>query len=110
MALKNLMRALILTMPKVETTEKQISLEKRLTYLNDIPEVSWTQFSGNNVYIGFKEFPADLRAIINAAAIWGNRASGFKVHVWAVKAQNNDRQSYCKATAQYGKIEHNSCE
>ena len=58
--------------------------------------------------------PKDLRAIINAAAIWGNKAYGFGVHVWAVDARYKgwrpgDGPFYCEATARYGKIEDNSC-
>ena len=92
----------------------QAALEKRLAYLTEISEVSWVEFDRNNVYIGFKERPADLRAIINAAAIWGNRAYGFGVHVWAVEARYRgwrpgDGPYYCEATARHGKIENNSC-
>jgi len=95
-------------------TRDQAALQNRLLYLSDIPEISWVEFDGNNVYIGFKELPSDLRTIINAAAVHGNRALGFGVHVWAIKASNKkwrpDSGSYlCEATARYGKIEHNSC-
>jgi len=90
------------------------ALAKRLSYLKDIPEVSWVKFDDNNVYIGFKTLPGDLGAIVNAAAIHGNRAIDFGVHVWAVpETQKNFRPgldpSYCSATARHGKIESNSC-
>ena len=80
----------------------------------DIPEISWVEFKNNNVYIGFNERTKDMRMIINAAALHGNRAYGFGVHVWAVDEKyrgwspGNDPY-YCTATARHGKIEHNDC-
>jgi len=96
-------------------TRDQAALQKRLLYLSDIPEISWVEFDGNNVYIGFKERPPDLRAIINAAAVHGNRALGFGVHVWAVPESQKGLYSgfnsyYCTATARYGKIEKSTCK
>ena len=92
----------------------QAALENRLAYLKDIPEIAWVEFDGNDVYIGFKQRPSDLRAIVNAAAVWGNRAYGFGVHVWAVEAKYRgwrpgNAPYYCEATARYGKIQDSSC-
>lgn len=92
----------------------QAALEKRLAYLETLPEVSWVDFDNNNVYIGFKSRPRDICGIINAAAIFGNRAYGFGVHVWAFTADSrhgpvHKRPCYGLATARYGKIEKNTC-
>ena len=65
-------------------TRDQAALQKRLLYLSDIPEISWVEFDGNNVYIGFKELPSDFRTIVKAAAYHGNKAYSSGVHVWAV--------------------------
>jgi hypothetical protein len=85
------------------------SLERKLAYLNDIDEVSWVEFDANNVYVGFERRPADLSAIVNAAAVNGNRALGFGVHVWAVPGRRGwrpgDGTYYCEATARHGELE-----
>jgi hypothetical protein len=96
------------------TARDQAALTKRLSYLQNIPEISWVEYERNNVYIGFNKRPDDLRTIINAAAAMGNRAYGFGVHVWAVKANQRgwrpgDGEYYCEATARYGKVEKSSC-
>ena len=92
----------------------QDALKSRLAYLKDIPEIAWVEFDGNNVYIGFKERPSDLRTIVNGAALWGNKAYGFGVHVWAVEARYRgwrpgEGPYYCEATARYGKVQDSSC-
>ena len=92
----------------------QDALKSRLEYLKDIPEIAWVEFDGNNVYIGFKKRPSDLRTIVNAAALWGNKAYGFGVHVWAVEARlrgwrPGEGPYYCEATARYGKVQDSSC-
>ena len=61
-----------------------------LNYLNDIPEISWVKFNKNNVYVGFKSKPADMSSIVGGAALFGNKAYGFGVHVWAVPANNKN--------------------
>ena len=90
------------------------ALAKRLAYLKDLPEISWVKFDDNNVYIGFNTRPSDLRMIVNAAAIHGNRALGFGVHVWAVRDFQMDfhprwDSSYCTATARHGKLQKSDC-
>lgn len=50
--------------------QDQAALEKRLEYLNDIPEVSWVKFDGNNVHIGFNKRPSDLGSIVRDAGFW----------------------------------------
>ena len=91
----------------------QKALESRLNYLNDIPEISWVKFNKNNVYVGFKSKPADMSNIVGGAALFGNKAYGFGVHVWAVPANNKNwkvgDQYYCEATARHEKVEDNSC-
>jgi len=85
------------------------ALKKRMEYLRGIEEVSWVEIDNNNVYIGFERRPLDLPAIVNAAAVVGNRALDFGVHVWAVAAEHSgwrpgDAPYYCEATARYGKL------
>ena len=72
------------------------------------------KFNQNNVYVGFKTKPADLANIVVGATLFGNRAYGFGVHVWAFPASNPDWEAgdpyHCEATGRYGKINNNSCE
>ena len=95
--------------------QDQTALEERLTYLNDIPEISWVEFDGNDVYIGFNKRPSDLGSIVRGAAAFGNKAYGFGVHVWAVPAAEKGwrpgkgSNSYCSATGRYGKVEKSNC-
>ena len=108
---------LVMTIQYLSPPDKQrpkISIKKSLSYLNDIPEVEWVEVDGNDVYIGFKERPSDLKLIIHAAAINGNRAHGFGVHVWAVDAKYAGWRPgagpyWCTATARHGKITDSSC-
>ncbi|MEW6670186.1 MAG: hypothetical protein AB1427_00700 [Thermodesulfobacteriota bacterium] len=93
----------------------QQALNNRLSYLKDIPEIAWVRIERNNVYIGFKERPPDLNNIVNAAAVHGNRAYGFGVHVWAIEAKYpnwkpGDAPFYCEATARQGKLEGSGCK
>jgi len=99
--------------PKYE--QKDINmLPKRLAYLNEIPDVAWVEFEQNNVYIGFRRVPSDLRNIVNGAAFAGNKEID-GVHVWAVP---EDQRGFkpgsgpyiCSATARYGKVQKNNCE
>jgi len=88
-------------------------LRKELAYLSDVNEVAWVEFDDNDVYIGFAARPSDLGAVVNAAAVNGNRAIDFGVHVWAVSADRRGWRPgsgpyYCEATARYGKLE-NAC-
>ena len=90
---------------------REVRLTARLDYLLDIPEVQWTEVDGNTVYIGFREIPADLKDVCNAAAANGNRAISFGVHVWAVPAASGrgwrpgDGPYYYETTARYGSLE-----
>ena len=114
--MKNTTRFLIviLLLPCLVFAGDSTALSKRLAYLKDMPEVSWVEVNNNSVFIGFKTLPRDLKSIVSAAAIHGNRAADFGVHIWAVpESQKNFRPgldpSYCTATARHGKIESNSC-
>ncbi len=99
---------------KSATTQKssgsrQSQVTNALSYLNNIDEVAWIEVDDNNVYVGFEPIPSDMDAIIRAAALNGNRAADFGVHVWAVKAtQRNWRPgqgSYlAEHSARHGKI------
>ena len=100
--------------PMTATGEDAAALKSSLQYLTGIDEVEWIDFDKNNVYIGFERRPADLAAIVNAAAVIGNRAYGFGVHVWAVNAKRpgwrpGDGPYYCEATARYGELK-DSCK
>jgi hypothetical protein len=92
----------------------QAAFEKRMGYLREIEEVAWVEINNNHIYIGFKRRPSDLAAIVNAAAVVGNRTLDFGVHVWAVPDGHSgwrpgDGPYYCKATARHGKLT-DACE
>jgi hypothetical protein len=93
--------------------QNQTALEKRLAYLNYIPEISWVKFDGNNVYIGLNKVSPDLGSIVRGAAAYGNKAYGLGVHVWAVWETTNvpaiDFKYYCTATARHGKVQKSDC-
>lgn len=92
------------------------ALEKRLSYLSELPEVSWVEIENNNVYIGFNAIPDDLGTIVRAAAFHGNKAIDFGVHVWAVDTKYigwrpaGDNPYICTATARYGKVQKSNCK
>jgi len=91
------------------------ALRARLAYLKDLPGVSWVDFVRNNVYIGLKEKPEDLKYIVGDAAVAGCKVYGFVVHVFAVEekyryAEPRKRPIICGATARHGKIRENTCE
>ena len=64
------------------------ALKERLSYLKDLPEVSWVEFEPANVFIGFSKFPEDLKQIMNAAAVLGSKSFGFDIYVWACRADD----------------------
>ena len=95
--------------PDVNAVPENQALRERLVYLERIEEVAWVQFDRNNVYIGFRNRPEDLAAVVNAAAVLGNKAHGFGVHVWAFDSRYTgwrpgDGPYYCEATARRGKL------
>ena len=89
------------------------ALVKSLDYLYDISDIQWVEIDRNNVYIGFISKPDDIGSIVRGAALKGNKAYGFGVHVWAMNA-NDDWQSsskyYCTASARRGKITSSDCK
>ena len=98
--------------PRSSSKAREAVLQKELAYLKSIPEVKWIVFDGNNVYLGFKSLPGDIKIIVNAAAYHGNQAINFGVHVWAVDSKFRESPSdgyICAATARYGKVRKNSC-
>lgn len=109
----SLFGALLFCLASQAFARDQKALEARLAYLKDIPEVSWVEIKSNNVYIGLTSRPADLASIVGGAALFGNKAYGFGVHVWAVPAERRNWKVgdpwYCEATGRYGKVEGNSC-
>lgn len=86
-------------------------LLRELDYLRtEVPELAWMEVDGNNVYLGFRfDIPDDWRLIVNGAALSGNRATDFGVHVWATQAREGwrpgDRGVLCQATARDGHLE-----
>ena len=65
-------------------SSRERTLKNRLAYLADIPEIEWFEIESNYVYLGFNKRPDDLYAVVPAAALHGNKAIDFGVHVWAV--------------------------
>ena len=91
------------------------ALKSKLNYLTSLPEISWIKFNGNIVVIGFNRYPKDLRTIMRAAALHGNRVYGFGIHLWAVDAKYKNwnvwKDPYiCTTTARHGEIEENTCK
>ncbi len=107
---------LLFSFCSLSQAEDQAALEARLVYLTDLPEVSWVIFNDNNVYVGFSSRPRDMGMIVNAAALHGNRAYGFGVHIYAVPDSDRDKlpwgkwRLYCSASARYGKVTKNDCK
>jgi hypothetical protein len=93
--------------------QNQTALEKRLAYLNNLPEISWVKFDGNNVYIGLNKVSSNLDSIVRGAAVFGNKAYGLGMQVWAVRDTTNvpaiDFKYYCAATARHGKVQKSDC-
>lgn len=92
----------------------EAALKKSLAYLEKIDDVAWVEFDSNNVYVGFRSKPGDLAIIVNAAAVGGNNAYGFGVHVWAISSEHKGWRPgsgpyLCEATARYGKL-NNPCK
>jgi len=94
------------------SSNDNIKLKSALNYLNEINEVKWIDIDGNDVYIGFEPLPSDYKIICKSAALNGNRAINFGVHVWAIDASKyhkgwrpGDSPFYYTITARYGKIE-----
>jgi hypothetical protein len=98
-----------------EAAKHPDALQARLAYLKDLPGVSWVEFVRNNVYIGLKEKPEDLKSIVGDAAVAGCKVYGFVVHVFAVEEKYRDveprkRPIICQATARHGEIRENTCK
>lgn len=95
-----------------DNTEDQYQrqLKDLLGTFATMPEVRWMEFEGNNVYVGFRRFPADTRQLIHAWALQGNLKIDFGVHVWAIEDvepgwRPGKPGRFMEATARYGKIE-----
>ena len=92
--------------PPQEASREAI-LEETLSYLSTLEDVAWVHFDGNNVYVGFTRRPDDLDMVLRAAALKGNRAIDFGVHVWGIPAdepRGSVDRVYGEASARYGKI------
>ena len=83
------------------------ALRERMQYLNDMAQVSWVDFEGGDVYVGFDERPSDLAMIVNTAAAAAAKAHGKQVHVYAVKGgqpgwRPGDGPVLCEASVRMG--------
>ncbi|MFI3298739.1 MAG: hypothetical protein R3Y49_02935 [Rikenellaceae bacterium] len=99
-----------------ESGESKIEKMSELGFLNDIEDVAWWCVVDNNIaYIGFSDFPTDVKTICNSTAFQGNKALGFGFHVFAVDAkaypnyqalinEANWKYNY-EVTYRHGKIE-----
>ncbi len=86
------------------------ALRQRMQYLNNLDEVSWVEFDGGEVYVGFNTRPPDLgvtmaSAVSAASGAHGNR----KVRVVAVDGgapgwRPGDGRVFCEATLQLGSV------
>ena len=91
-----------------EVSLRQVTLERNLSYLKELPEIAWVRFDRNTVIIGIDRVPSDIQSIAQAAAFHGNRAIDFGVHVWVVPASSTCgafKNYYGMTTARHGKIE-----
>jgi hypothetical protein len=94
------------------SSTKNVKLSSALSYLNEINEIKWVDIYDNDVYIGFDPLPSDYKIVCKAAALHGNKAINFGVHVWAINARKyqkgwrpGDGTYYYETTARYGKIQ-----
>ena len=97
---------------KQESINTETVLNNAMSYLSGISEIEWYEISKNDIYIGFKTLPSDWQIIINGAALKGNKAIDFGVHVWAINANKfskgwrpGDGSFYGEVTTRYGKIQ-----
>lgn len=91
-----------------QISPQETILRKTLSYLSTLEDVEWVHFENNNVYIGFTRPPPDLEIVLGMAAVKGNRAINFGVHVWGVPASatpGSVDRIYGEKTARYGKVE-----
>lgn len=92
--------------------DREIALQKAMSYFSEISEIEWYEIQRNNIYIGFKQLPSNWQIIINGAALRGNETIDFGVHVWAINANKfnkgwrpGDGPYYGEVTARHGRIE-----
>jgi hypothetical protein len=83
------------------------ALRERLQYLENDHHVTWLDFEGGNVYVGFSERPAGLANLVNSALTVAHKAHGKKVHIYAVKGgqpgwRPGDGPVLCEATMKLG--------
>lgn len=95
--------------PSKSQLSKGSVLKSELNYLNDIKEITWWEVDDNDVYINFEPLPTDWNMIIRAAALKGNKAIDFGVHVWSMSGKQKgwrpgDSGYTGSVTARYGKI------
>ena len=104
-------RASATSTPAGRTRSRGEVLAERLSYLTtEVPEIAWVEVDDNDVYIGFKQIPDDMDLIVRFAAVNGNTAINFGVHVWAVPATSRGWRPgtgpyYQEVTARYGRVE-----
>ena len=93
------------------SNDREKGLKKALAYLKEIQEIGWVKFDKNNVYIGWKSYPADLKYIVNAAATIGHKAIGFGIHIYNYMGETikTDGSFFCTVTKRHGKFKENTC-
>lgn len=93
---------------------REKTLRNELAYLAMLPDVQWVEFEKNQVYIGWKNKPPDFAEINHQAAIKGNKAIGFKVVVWSVRADQQgwrpgDSRPTCFTSAIRWEVDSTNC-
>jgi hypothetical protein len=69
----------------------QEMLEQRLSYVLDIPEVSWMLVNDSRVFIGFKTKSDSLvSSVLQTAALTGNKAINSNVQILALDHEDKD--------------------
>lgn len=89
-------------------------IRARLAFLDSVPEIAWVEVEGNEVYIGWRELPPDLRAVVNFAAAHANEAIRFGAHVYsALNVAPGWRPGQpgfiCSASARGGRVTDSDC-
>lgn len=86
------------------------ALVESMQYLHNLSEVSWVEFDGGDIYVGFNERPPDLAIIVNSAIATAAKAHPKPVHIWAVSGgaagwRPGDGPVFCEAAMRMGMLE-----
>ncbi len=77
---------------KAATSAVEETLSREMAYLPELPEVEWSVVRGDEVWVGFADWPADGQTVINGAARHGSEQIGDYCTVWAVRS---DQRAQC---------------